>query len=247
MVRISHRRVTGRLRGRLGAGRTEVRLRRGDEVRTRTVDLWRRGVDAEVSVVDGAVEASAGAGVHSSRGGTFRRAGLRLTGLLARVIVQGEVEGWETPDGNAWAGGLAVRVPLGDRWSALLGGGTTAPDPLTLVEPGRQGGVVLGWQGLTWGNAPRPVARVQPSADGPRVVFRLDRGNAESAAVLGDFTNWEPVPMRRTSGGWTTELSVPPGTYHFGFLIDGEWVVPEGLPGNVPDEWGRTNATLVVP
>ena len=43
------------------------------------------------------------------------------------------------------------------------------------------------------------------------------------------------------------ELAIEPGTYRFGFLVDGEWWVPKGLQGTVPDEWGRSNATMVVP
>ena len=38
-----------------------------------------------------------------------------------------------------------------------------------------------------------------------------------------------------------------PGFHHFGFLVDGEWWIPEGVQGAVPDEWGRVNATMVVP
>ena len=37
------------------------------------------------------------------------------------------------------------------------------------------------------------------------------------------------------------------GAHHFGFLVDGEWFVPETATGRVSDEWGRVNATLVVP
>jgi hypothetical protein len=79
------------------------------------------------------------------------------------------------------------------------------------------------------------------------VVFRLERQDAGRVDLMGGFTGWEARPMRRAGATWTLEVEVVPGTHHFGFLVDGEWYVPEGVPGNVPDEWGRVNATLVVP
>jgi 1,4-alpha-glucan branching enzyme len=80
-----------------------------------------------------------------------------------------------------------------------------------------------------------------------RVRFQLDLPEATRVDLLGGFTGWEPMPMARAGATWSLELSVPPGTHHFGFLVDGEWHVPDGAPGNVPDDWGRVNATLVVP
>ena len=46
---------------------------------------------------------------------------------------------------------------------------------------------------------------------------------------------------------WVLEIPLAPGTYHFGFLVDGEWFVPETAPGQVSDDWGQMNATIVVP
>ncbi len=80
-----------------------------------------------------------------------------------------------------------------------------------------------------------------------RVSFRVERDDAIRVELMGDFTGWVPRPMDPSGSAWTTEIVIGPGTYHYGFLVDGEWYVPEGLPGNVPDEWGRYNATLVVP
>jgi 1,4-alpha-glucan branching enzyme len=78
------------------------------------------------------------------------------------------------------------------------------------------------------------------------VRFRLDVPSAAHVELLGDFTFWEPVPMTRTGDEWTVEVNVAPGTYHFGFNVDGEWYLPDDAPDSVPDEWGRRSATLVV-
>ena len=46
---------------------------------------------------------------------------------------------------------------------------------------------------------------------------------------------------------WVLEIPLLSGTYHFGFLVDGNWFVPEEAPGQVSDDWGQVNATIVVP
>jgi hypothetical protein len=69
---------------------------------------------------------------------------------------------------------------------------------------------------------------------------------AEALDVLGDFTLWEPRAMDRDGDSWTIETTIPVGTHHFGFLADGEWYLPENVPDQVSDEWGRKNATLVI-
>ena len=50
----------------------------------------------------------------------------------------------------------------------------------------------------------------------------------------------------RDGDEWVGRLTIEPGTHHFGFLADGEWFLPEDTPDTVPDEWGRTNATIVI-
>jgi len=42
------------------------------------------------------------------------------------------------------------------------------------------------------------------------------------------------------------EVTMEPGTHHFGYVVDGEWYVPENEQSVVADEWGRTNAILVI-
>jgi 1,4-alpha-glucan branching enzyme len=69
---------------------------------------------------------------------------------------------------------------------------------------------------------------------------------AGTVELLGDFTLWEPVPMRRRNGRWEIELEVGPGTHHYGFLVDDEWHVPDDTRDVVPDEWGRLSAILVI-
>lgn len=80
-----------------------------------------------------------------------------------------------------------------------------------------------------------------------RVRFTVDRA-ADSVAIVGDFTGWEPQRMRRVEGvRWVVERELVPGVYRYAFLVDGSWYVPEGAPGLVDDGFGQKNLTLVVP
>jgi hypothetical protein len=69
--------------------------------------------------------------------------------------------------------------------------------------------------------------------------------SAARVELLGDFTLWESVPMTRDGNGWEVELEVAVGAHHYGYLVDGEWYVPDDEP-SVPDEWGRMSAILVI-
>ncbi|MBX6362373.1 MAG: hypothetical protein IRZ00_00775 [Gemmatimonadetes bacterium] len=95
---------------------------------------------------------------------------------------------------------------------------------------------------------PRPVVEIGETAGaGRRVRFRLHAPHAHRAAVSGDFTGWQPRPMRRVGADWQLELVVPVGYHHFGFLIDGRtWLVPSDAPGIERDGWGRENASFIV-
>jgi 1,4-alpha-glucan branching enzyme len=64
--------------------------------------------------------------------------------------------------------------------------------------------------------------------------------------LVGDFTVWEALPMVRRGDRWEVELEVEAGTHHYGYLVDGEWFMPDDERSVVPDEWGRSSAILVI-
>jgi 1,4-alpha-glucan branching enzyme len=56
--------------------------------------------------------------------------------------------------------------------------------------------------------------------------FALTAPAARSVLLAGDFTHWKqnPIALEKRNGGiWTTTVSLPPGTYHYRFIVDGEW------------------------
>ncbi len=83
--------------------------------------------------------------------------------------------------------------------------------------------------------------------EGRRVRFTLPV-KADSVSLVGDFTGWEPRPMRAARGAaWVLETQLAPGVYRYAFLVDGDWYVPPEAPGQVDDGFGQKNLVVVVP
>jgi len=230
-----------------GSGRSTLTLRRGERTRDFEADLWHGGGGPELQWTGTRASVKLDAGAFDSEGGTYRRVRAELTALLAGTTVRASAALWDTPTGNETTGTLTLSVPFGGRWIARLTGGRSEPDPLVRAQAGGQGGFALARQLVVFSEpAAMPLVRLE-ERDGTVVArFRLERA-AGTVALLGDFTGWEERPMRRDGDAWVLELVIPAGTHHFGFMVDGAWYVPPGTPGAVEDEWGQTNATLVVP
>jgi Carbohydrate-binding module 48 (Isoamylase N-terminal domain) len=88
-------------------------------------------------------------------------------------------------------------------------------------------------------------AAVRDSLGG--VSLRVHAPRAKLVELSGDFTNWVPVPMSPTSGGWwAVTLPITPGKYQMNLRLDGgKWLVPPGLL-SMSDEFGGTVGLLIV-
>jgi hypothetical protein len=91
---------------------------------------------------------------------------------------------------------------------------------------------------------PRP-----PEVTAGRVTIQIPASASSSEVfVAGDFNGWKAVAMERLGEYWTISLAVEPGHYHYAFRTgDGNWFVPESLPGRRADGFGGHVAVLVVP
>jgi 1,4-alpha-glucan branching enzyme len=72
---------------------------------------------------------------------------------------------------------------------------------------------------------------------------------ATSVQLVGDFTHWKnrAISMRKdASGVWTTSVDLAPGTYHYRFLVDGEWRDDPECTLRVPNPYGSQNAVCKV-
>ncbi len=190
---------------------------------------------------------AAGGSVYEGAAGRYERGYVEylLPGLIG-LRLSGEV--WNTPHGVRYAGGLGFQLSLGGPWSLRVQGGRGEPDPLVRAPQGYQGGGLLGLRLFDLTRIPEAVVAVGRSSDSTVPVrFYLPESVGSTAQVIGDFTTWEGRTMSLEGDRWVLELHVAPGTYHFGFLVDGEWYLPEDAPGRVADDWGQENGTLVVP
>ena len=79
------------------------------------------------------------------------------------------------------------------------------------------------------------------------VTLRVNAPRAQLVEITGDFTNWVPVRLQPSGGGWwSTALLMSPGKYQMNLRIDGgAWMVPPGLLSML-DEFGGTVGLLVI-
>jgi chromosome partitioning protein len=89
---------------------------------------------------------------------------------------------------------------------------------------------------------------------GPRpvpggVMFKVDAPAAREVKLVGDFNSWgEPVSLYDDDhdGIWITIERLDPGTYHYKFIVDGNWQPDPGNPVEADDGHGGRNSVLVV-
>lgn len=94
----------------------------------------------------------------------------------------------------------------------------------------------------------RPPLTVPAIRSSGSVEVRIPaRSGAPAPAIGGDFSEWQPIPMRRDGNEWAVTLSLDPGVYRYAFQrADGGWFVPDSVAGKVDDGFGGEVATLVV-
>lgn len=235
--------ITLRLHG--GVGRSDVTDFTSDPPEPVVSDLWLYGAGLETSQDLGDLQAWTGLEAYETAGGSYLTGYAGAGWSVGTTTWRATIQLWDTPDDLEAQFALNLSVPLASRWGLDMTGGRSGPNPLLNSPAGVDGSAVVSWNVLR----PRPERGIVTlSRDGSTFAsFRLERPGADSVSVMGDFSDWTPIPMRQEGKGWEVRVPVDAGVYHFGFLVDGEWYVPEDAPGRVTDEFGRVNATLAVP
>ena len=80
-------------------------------------------------------------------------------------------------------------------------------------------------------------------------VFTMTAPGASSVALVGDFTHWQEKPIALKpvgSGQWKVNVPLAPGTYHYRFLVDGEWRDDPESTLRVANPFGSENAVRKV-
>jgi chromosome partitioning protein len=93
-----------------------------------------------------------------------------------------------------------------------------------------------------------------PAAGSEReVVVRYRDPSASDVRIAGDFNGWVPdknvrslVQAEGVERVWTKILHLPPGTYHYRYVVDGEWREDPDNPQAEPGPVGGRNSVLVV-
>jgi len=190
-----------------------------------------------------------------------------VDGDVTARLVRGSVElaaiaglrHWREPDDvgtDAWAAAGAV-VWLNRHLAIVGGGGSYLAD----YAQGFPGGsyVTLGIRVAT-----RRPAETEPTSEplrrvpltlpasilaafevrtlsGDRRAVWVQAPGAERVELMGEFTGWEPVRLRRragTSSEWSVVLTIPPGIHRMNIRIDGgPWGVPPGVTA-LDDDFG---------
>jgi len=82
-----------------------------------------------------------------------------------------------------------------------------------------------------------------------RLLYVPDELGIETISVVGDFNGWDPTstPLRKQNGVWSTILALPPGTYEYMFVVNGErWTTDPLALRTREDGFGGRNAVLDV-
>ena len=78
----------------------------------------------------------------------------------------------------------------------------------------------------------------------------MEAPGAQSVAVAGDFSEWEPTFALDDADGdgvWTGRVPVRPGVHSYMFLIDGaEWQTDPNADSYQDDGFGNQNAVLAI-
>jgi 1,4-alpha-glucan branching enzyme len=90
-------------------------------------------------------------------------------------------------------------------------------------------------------NQPASEAKAKP------VHVEFNHPTAATVSVAGSFNDWRPqatplIPVGE--GRWVKELALPPGTYEYRLVVDGEWIADPLAKETVPNPFGGVNSVL---
>jgi 1,4-alpha-glucan branching enzyme len=100
----------------------------------------------------------------------------------------------------------------------------------------------------------RAAVAPTPALEGSReIVVRYRDPAANDVRIAGDFNGWVPdrgvrslIESEGQTRVWTKILSLPPGTYEYRYVVDGEWREDPDNPEAVTSSVGGRNSLLVV-
>jgi hypothetical protein len=142
---------------------------------------------------------------------------------------------------------------LRPRLALRLGLGREVADPWQVGSARRGTSMALEWTRPHWetpaspAKAPRAVALRVVNVAGDLRRIEVTAPGARRVEATGDFTMWDAVELRRSSGGrFLFELHMASGVYRVQVRRDGgPWMIPANLPGMDDPDLGEAG-TLVI-
>ena len=159
-----------------------------------------------------------------------------------------------TPESRQWGSGQ-IAFWVSPKVAAVAGGGREPAQP-TRGLPARSFGS-LGLMLAYW-PIPRNVVPVESPASlvsafelrpagtaVQRVTARI--GGVETVEIMGDFSDWMPLPLiRRGRDLWELLVPMGPGVHQINLRIDGgKWIAPPGMP-SMKDGFNGEVGVLVI-
>ena len=85
------------------------------------------------------------------------------------------------------------------------------------------------------------------TASGLDRLIRVHAPAASSVEIMGDFSEWRPIPLVKGTGGdWTVVVTMPKGTHRMNLRVDGgDWGVPPGVTA-LNDDFGGVVGVLLI-
>jgi 1,4-alpha-glucan branching enzyme len=79
--------------------------------------------------------------------------------------------------------------------------------------------------------------------------FSLQPSNGvKKVALAGDFTQWQPVRMRKQkTGEFATDVVLPDGQHQYKFMVDDVWMTDPENSETMVNEFGTLNSVVSVP
>jgi chromosome partitioning protein len=82
------------------------------------------------------------------------------------------------------------------------------------------------------------------------ILFSYKNPDVTSLKLVGDFNNWTPDResefQKYPNGVWKKVIPLPPGKYHYKFIVDGEWHEDLANPNYIINEFGGVDSIVEV-
>ena len=126
-----------------------------------------------------------------------------------------------------------------------------ADQGMPIVEFDRRCAAFHDYNNLTEEITENDVKQKAKQAQAKKVTFSLEAPKTAVVQIAGDFTGWEPQPLRAAGGHngstlWRKALRLKPGFYQYKFLIDGRWTPDPNNDKTVDNSFGSVNSFITV-